>query len=73
MPQRVKISLAKDQGYRLLPYTDTLPRRSPLKTSLHNQQMLLGKSKNPYFEGQAYWGNGRAKGKIRNPARKLLP
>jgi hypothetical protein len=35
--------------------------------------MLLGKSKNPHFEGQAYWGNGIAKGKIRDPARKPLP
>jgi PiT family inorganic phosphate transporter len=28
----------------------------PLNTSPHNEQMLLGKSKNPDFEDQAYWG-----------------
>jgi hypothetical protein len=50
----VKISFGKDEGYRLLPYRDTVPRRSLLKTSPHNQQMLLGKSKNPDFEDQAY-------------------
>jgi hypothetical protein len=34
--------------------------------SFHNLQMLLGTSKNPHFEGQAYWGNGMAKGRIEN-------
>jgi len=57
MPQRVKISLANDQGYRLLPYTDTLPRRSPLKTSLHNQQILLEKMEAPDFEEKAHQAN----------------
>jgi hypothetical protein len=34
---------------------DASPGRDPLETSSHNQQMLLGKSKNPEFVGQAYW------------------
>jgi len=49
-----------------------LSKRSPSRILHHNQQMLLGKPKNPDFEGQAYWGNGMAKGKIKDPARKPL-
>ena len=66
--QRVKISSGKDEGYRLLPDRDTVPRRSLLKASPHNQQMLLGKSKNPDFEDQAYQGDRMAKGKIGDSA-----
>jgi len=69
----VKISFGKDQGYRLLPDTGNVPTRSPLKTLPRNRQMLLGKSKNPDSEDQTYWGNGMAKGKIGDPARKPLP
>jgi len=54
MPERVKISPAKDQGYRLLPHADNPSRRSPLKTSLHNQQMLLEKWQDSDFEEKAH-------------------
>jgi len=43
MFKRVKISLEKDHGYGPFPHIDTLPRKYPLKTSLHNQHMLLEK------------------------------
>jgi len=69
----VKISFEKDQGHRLLPHAVTVPRRSTPKSSIHNLQLHLEKSKNPHFENQAYWGNGMVKGKIRDPARKPLP
>jgi hypothetical protein len=54
-------------------HVDAPSRRYPLNTSSYNQQMLLGKSKNPDFEGQAYRTNRMAKGKIGDRARKLPP
>ena len=46
-------------------------RGYPLHISPYNQQGLVGKSKNPDFEDEAYWTNCMAKGKIGDLVRKL--
>jgi len=53
-------------------HVDARLRRSPLKTSPHNQQMLLGKWGGPDFEEQAHWTNEMSKGSIGELTRKSL-
>jgi hypothetical protein len=53
----VKISFEKLRAIVFSFHVDALLRRSPLKTSPHNQQMLLGKWEDPDFEKQAHWAN----------------
>jgi hypothetical protein len=40
----------RDESVKITLYTDTLLRRSPLKASLYNQQILLEKWENSDFE-----------------------
>jgi hypothetical protein len=59
----VKISFKKSWPIFFSFYVDTLLRRSPLKTSLHNQQMFLEKWEDSDFEekllGQIKWPKAR--------------
>jgi hypothetical protein len=69
----VKISFEKLWAIFFSFHVDALLRRSPLNTSLHNQQVLLEKWEDPNYERQAHRSNKKVKDRIGEPTHKHLP
>jgi hypothetical protein len=72
IPKSEEFSRKVAMLFPLLPTQTPFDRRCPLKTSLRNQQKLLGKWQESDFDDQTHWANLLAKNGTGEVIRKTM-